>query len=171
MAEPFTIYKLIVLYMLEKVDFPLTNTQISDFFLEKEYTNYFTIQQVMHELIESGLILTESTHSNTHYSITPAGKDTLSFFQEKISPAIQEDVLTYFTQNKVNLKNENSILADYYKTTNQEYAVRCQLRERGLSRIDLTLTVHTKEQAKAICSNWKTQTTEVYTFLMDLLLK
>lgn len=41
MAEPFTLYKLIVLYMLEKVDFPLSNTQISDFFLEKEYTNYF----------------------------------------------------------------------------------------------------------------------------------
>ena len=40
MAEPFTLYKLIVLYMLEKVDFPLSNTQISDFFLEKEYTNY-----------------------------------------------------------------------------------------------------------------------------------
>lgn len=44
MAEPFTLYKLIVLYMLEKVDFPLSNTQISDFFLEKEYTNYFTVQ-------------------------------------------------------------------------------------------------------------------------------
>lgn len=171
MAEPFTIYKLIVLYMLEKVDFPLTNTQISDFFLEKEYTNYFTLQQVMHELIESELILTESTHSNTHYSLTPAGKETLSFFHDKISEAIQEDVITYFSQNQVLLKNENSILSDYYKTTGQEYAVRCQLKERGVSRIDLTLTVHTKEQAEAICENWKTQTNEVYAFLMDLLMR
>lgn len=32
MAEPFTIYKLTILNMLDKVDFPLTNTQISDFF-------------------------------------------------------------------------------------------------------------------------------------------
>ena len=35
MAEPFTIYKLTILNMLDKVDFPLTNTQISDFFLEQ----------------------------------------------------------------------------------------------------------------------------------------
>ena len=35
MAEPFTIYKLTILYMLDKAGFPLSNTQISNFFLEK----------------------------------------------------------------------------------------------------------------------------------------
>ena len=99
MAEPFTLYKLIVLYMLEKVDFPLSNTQISDFFLEKEYTNYFTVQQVVHDLIETDLISTESTHSNTQYSITAAGKETLQFFHDKISPAIQNDILHYFDKH------------------------------------------------------------------------
>ena len=33
MAEPFTLYKLIILYMLDRVDFPLTNSQISSFLL------------------------------------------------------------------------------------------------------------------------------------------
>ena len=128
MAEPFTIYKLIVLYMLEKVDFPLTNTQISDFFLEKEYTTYFTLQQVMHDLTGADLIRTESTHSNTQYSITRAGKETLAFFSDKISAAIQNDVLHYFDEKKLDLKNENSVLSDYYKTTDKQYAAHCQLR-------------------------------------------
>ena len=44
MSDSFTLYKLIVLYMLQKVDFPLTNSQISEFVLDKEYTNYFTLQ-------------------------------------------------------------------------------------------------------------------------------
>ena len=70
MAEPFTIYKLTILNMLDKVDFPLTNTQISDFFLEQEYTDYFRVQQVLNDLADSGLIRTESTHSNTQYYIT-----------------------------------------------------------------------------------------------------
>ena len=38
MAEPFTLYKLIILYMLKKVDFPLTNSQISEFVLDEGYT-------------------------------------------------------------------------------------------------------------------------------------
>ena len=32
MAESFKLYKLIILYMLNKVDFPLTNSQISEFY-------------------------------------------------------------------------------------------------------------------------------------------
>lgn len=35
MAEPFTIYKLTILYMLDKAGFPLSNTQISNFFWKK----------------------------------------------------------------------------------------------------------------------------------------
>ena len=40
MAEPFTLYKLIILYMLDRVDFPLTNSQISSFLLDRGYTNF-----------------------------------------------------------------------------------------------------------------------------------
>lgn len=31
MNETFTLYKLIILYMLDKVDFPMTTSQISEF--------------------------------------------------------------------------------------------------------------------------------------------
>lgn len=171
MSEPVTIYKLIILYMLDKVDFPLANTQISDFLLEKEYTDYFTIQQVIHDLIESELIRTESTHKNTQYMITPTGQETLKYFQDKISLSIQDDVLSYFSAKKMELRNENSIMADYYKTTELEYDVRCQIKEKDISRLDLTLTVKTKEQAEAICQNWRTQSDDVYACLMDMLLK
>ena len=63
MAEPFTIYKLTILNMLDKVDFPLTNTQISNFFLEQDYTDYFRVQQVISDLVDADLIHAESTHS------------------------------------------------------------------------------------------------------------
>ena len=56
MAESLTLYKLIILYMLNEVDFPLTNSQISEFILEKEYTNYFHLQQAFSELVDSNLL-------------------------------------------------------------------------------------------------------------------
>ena len=56
MAEAFTLYKLIILYMLDKVDFPLTNSQISEFVLDKGYTDYFKLQQALSELADGGLI-------------------------------------------------------------------------------------------------------------------
>lgn len=171
MAEPNTIYKMTILEMLEKVDFPLTNTQISNFFLEQDYTDYFTVQQILSGLLDSGLIQAKSTHSNTQYSITPSGKETLNFFQDKISPAILEDMLHYFEKNKMELKIENSILADFYKSTAPGFDVRCQLKEKEIPVIDLTLHVGTKAQAEAVCTNWKKQNMEIYTYLMDMLIR
>ena len=171
MAEPFTIYKLTIIYMLDKAGFPLTNTQISNFFLEKEYTDYFRIQEVIGDLDDANFIHSESTHSNTQYTLTAAGKETLGFFKDKISDGIANDVKEFFEANKMELKQENSILADYYKTTDRRYDVRCQVRSDGHNIIDLTLSVNTKEQAEAICNNWKNQNDDVYAYLMDILLK
>ena len=88
MAEPFTIYKLTILYMLNKAGFPLSNTQISNFFLDQEYTDYFRVQEVLGDLVDTELIQARSTHSNTQYSITAAGKETLGFFKDKITEGI-----------------------------------------------------------------------------------
>lgn len=171
MAEPFTIYKLTILYMLSKAGFPLTNTQISNFFLDQDYTDYFRVQEVLGDLVDADLILAESTHSNTQYTLTAAGKETLGFFKDKLNDGIETDVQHFFEKNQMEFRQENSILADYYKTTNQNYAVRCQVRSDGSPLIDLTLYVKTKEQAEAICTNWKKQNEEVYACLMDMLLK
>ena len=134
----------------------MTNTQISNFFLEQDYTDYFRVQQVLSDLEDASLIHAESTHSNTQYTITPA---------------IERDTTAFLEKNKLELRSVNSILADYYKTPNQDYAARCQFRVHETNLIDLTLTVKTREQAQAICDNWKKQNEDVYAYLMDLLLK
>lgn len=171
MAEPFTIYKLTILNMLDKVDFPLSNTQLTNFFLEQEYTDYFRVQQVISDLLEAELIRTESTHNNEHYYITAAGKETLNLLKDKIPDAIEMDINNYFAQNKLELRNDNAIIADYYRTPNRDFAVRCQYRQKDTNLIDLTLSVQTKEQAEAICNNWKKQNEDVYMYLMDILMK
>ena len=171
MTEPITIYKLMILALLQRSDAPLSGTQLSDFFLEKEYTNYFTVQEALHELDESAFIKKEPTHSKTHYSVTPAGRETLSFFSDKISAGIYQDIDEYIITNRLAIQETASLLANYYKAPGERYAVRCQLRERGHSRIDLTVTVQDREIAQAICENWKKQSTDVYEYLMDLLVK
>lgn len=60
LAEPMTLYKLMNLYMLHQVNFPLTNAQLSNFFLDREYTTYFTLQQALNELLDAGLVKKET---------------------------------------------------------------------------------------------------------------
>ena len=54
--ESLTLYKLMVLYMLDNLDFPLTTSQLSEFFVTHGYTSYFHMQQAVNELAESSFI-------------------------------------------------------------------------------------------------------------------
>ncbi len=170
MAEAYKLYKLIILYMLNKIDFPLTNSQISEFILNEGYTNYFTLQQTISELSESGFIHEEATHSRTFYHLTEEGEQTLKFFKNDISPAIQDDIDTFLMKKKYELRNEVSVKADYYQNSSNEYSVRCQVLEQGTAIIDLTLTAPTETQAQTMANNWSKKNQEIYASIMASLL-
>lgn len=156
--------------MLDKVDFPLTNSQISEFILNEGYTNYFTLQQTISELAESGFVREESTHSRTFYHLTEEGAQTLHFFKNDISPAIQDDIDTFLTKKKYELKNEVSVKADYYQNSKGDYSVRCQVFEQGSTLIDLTITAPTEAEAQTMSNNWTKKNQEVYAAIMASLL-
>ena len=170
MTETQTLYKLIILYMLNRVTFPLSNTQLSSFILEKEYTDYFTIQQVITELTDADLISLETANGSTLYRITEEGRTTLTYFVKKISSAIREDIETFLSEHKYKLRNEHSTPADYYRTTTGEFAAHCRVLERDSVLMDLTLTVPVEAQAKAICDHWKGKSQEIYATLIQSLL-
>jgi len=170
MAEAYKLYKLIILHMLDKVDFPLTNSQISEFILNEGYTNYFTLQQTLSELSASGFIHEECTHSRTFYHLTEDGLQTLQFFRNDISPAIQDDINEFLTQKKYELKNEVSVKSDYYPNSNGDFSVRCQVIEHGSPLIDLTLTAPTEAEAQTMSNNWSKKNQEIYASIMTSLL-
>lgn len=170
LSEPTTLYKLMNLYMLKQVNFPLTNAQLTNFFLEHDYTTYFTLQQALNELLEAGLIRKETIRNSTRYEITDEGSDTLSFFGDKISPAIIEDIDQYLKENKFRLRDEVGVISDYYKSTSQDYIVHCEVREGKSLLVELNLSVPDKSQAEYMCSNWREKSQEIYAFAMKALM-
>jgi len=156
--------------MLDKVDFPMTNSQISEFILDKGYTSYFKLQQALSELTESDLLREEVTHNRTLYHLTEDGAESIHFFKNKISKPIQEDIDTFLKEKQYDLKNEVAVKADYYRNTAREYSVRCQVLENQEPLIDLTLSVPSENEAKSIISNWQKKNQAIYAWLMSELL-
>ena len=74
MATPFTVYKLIVLYMLQNTENTLTNSQISEFILDREYTDYFQLQKVLSELTETELLHKRTITNSSYYELTEEGR-------------------------------------------------------------------------------------------------
>jgi DNA-binding PadR family transcriptional regulator len=160
-----------VLFLLKKGSLSLTNAQISDFFIEKGYTNYFTLQQVIHSLLESEMITAETTRNTTRYNLTSQGEETLSYLKDKLSQGIIQDILSYLNDRKIEMVNELSVLSDYDRSANGEYAVHFRIVEKETTVIDLTLSVVTEALAERMCDNWQKHSSEMYGYLMERLLK
>lgn len=169
LQDPLTLYKLIVLYMLNRVSFPLTKAQISDFILDRDYTNFLTLQQVISELKEAGLIAAQTIRNRTHLSITEEGRETLQYFENRISDAIKEDVNEYLKKNEFALRNEVSVLGNYYKSTSGEYEAHLVAKDRGVNLVDITLSVPVEEMAASICDNWQEKNQAIYKYLIEQL--
>ena len=170
LAEPMTLYKLMNLYMLHQVNFPLTNAQLSNFFLDREYTTYFTLQQALNELLDAGLVKKETMRNSSRYEITKEGEETLEFFGKNISPAIVSDMDEYLKQNRFRMRNEVGLISDFYKSTNQDYIVHCEVREGKAVLVNLDISVPDKEQAEIMCNHWKDRSQEIYAYVMKSLM-
>ena len=168
--EPETLYKLMVLYMLNKVNFPLTNSQLTKFFLDNDYTTYFTLQQVLSDLCESKLIKSRMVGNSTRYEISSDGRETLGFFGKDISGAAISDMDAYIKTNKFRLRDEVGTAADYYKD-GSEYIVRCEVREGKNVLFSVNLSVPDEDEARMICSNWPTSSQELYSYTIKKLLQ
>ena len=167
--EPLTLYKLIVLYMLDRVAFPITKAQVGDFILEREYTNFLTLQQAIADLIDTGLIDARSIRNRTHLVITPEGQETLHYFENRISDAIKEEINAFFRENELELRNEVSIVSDYYKSTSGEFEAELTAKDKGVDLVSIRLSVPTEEMAAHICDNWQEKNQEIYQYLTQKL--
>ena len=170
-VDSFTIYKLMILYMLNRLDSQLTNSQLSSFFITKDYTDYFNIQQTLSDLVASKFVDKITIRNTSYYSITPEGYESLTFFKNQIPKGAMDDINSFLETNKFELKNEVGTIADYYKHTTGDYIAHCQIMEGKSLLYELSISVPSEEEAKQVCDNWRLASEEIYAFVMKTLLQ
>jgi len=170
-VDSSTIYKLMILYMLNKLDCQLTNTQLSGFFIEKHYTDYFNIQQTLSELVSSGFVEMVTMRNTSYYSITPDGYTSLSFFKNQIPPGAMEDINKFLEEHKYALKNEVGTQTNYYKHSNGDYIATCRVNEGKSLLYEISLSVPSEEEAKKVCQNFRGYSEDIYSCIVRNLLQ
>ena len=60
--------KLLILYLVKKIEIPLSNSEIWQFVSEKNLMDYFSAQQYLSELVESRLLEMTTENNTTRYT-------------------------------------------------------------------------------------------------------
>lgn len=162
--------KLIVLYTLNKIDKNITNRDFTEFFLENELFNYFELQQTFDEMIKNNLIMSFNSRNETYYKITPSGIKTLELFNDKIASRIKNKLDKLLEFKISSIKNTSEINATYRKIEETDYEVNILIKEFNRVLLKLDINVVSEEQAQIVCENFKSNTSLIYSKIINLLL-
>ena len=169
MAEPSTVYKLSVLSLLKRSEAPLSNAEISDFFLGREYTDYFNVQKALSDLEEAGLIRSEEKDNRICYHLLPDGEDTLRYLSDKLNYDIIIDIHRYLGKEQELKERESAFESQWYEDRFSSVFVHLIHRKKGQIVFDLTLSVPNRSAAESLCLRWKEHGEELIASLLDTL--
>ena len=161
---------MIVLYMLNRCSVPLSKSQIYDFVLDQEYTTFMTLQEVFSELVSTGLISENVMANRTYLELTEEGDKALSLFENRINPAIRQQIDQYLKDNDMKIRDESSITGDYLKTAENEFTVRLSAKDNNRPLMDISFAVPTDDMAGHVLDKWQQKNKEIYKYLMETLL-
>jgi predicted transcriptional regulator len=162
--------KLMILYLLSKMDIPLTKTQITNAILENNLIDFFTFQQCISELEEAGMIQQLLYQKKQCFATTESGIKAVEVFDQRISKNTSGIINSYIAKNKDSLKKESQVIAEYSKIGDKEYIVSLKVIERELVLMDLKLSVVSAKQAKQVCEKWKSSSEKIYSQLISSLI-
>ncbi|MDR1533382.1 MAG: DUF4364 family protein [Clostridiales bacterium] len=155
--------KLLLLFLLDKMEIPISGAQLQQFALQGEYMNYATLMQTLREMDESGFVEVTRDDNTTRYSATDEGITTLEYFEKKIPLPIRNKIVKYVADNRKDIKKEYEITANYfYDHPTNEFIVKCGIYEDEIMRMEISFPVVTRNQARLICKNWKNNVSMYY---------
>lgn len=175
--------KLIIMYILKKLGIPAGNSHITRLVLETRLMNYFMFQQCFNELLENGLVgpagkgeaAREGTASGEEaaksYILTDAGGKALQYFLNLIPEGIKKQLDNLTSSIRRDIREESLITADFIPEGANQFTVVCKIGEKDFPLIELKTTVGTKKDARAICDNWKNNSSEIYAEIIESLTK
>lgn len=167
-SEELAQNKLLILYIIQESNFIFSKNRLTEFLLEKNYMNFFSIQQYLGELFESGFIEIIENEDTNQINLLEKGKSALELFIGKIPEKIKKDLEIEFNTQKIQKKKETQVLTEYYQREDGQYIVNLKLVENGDTLYSLYLNVASKEQAEIVSQSWKEKTDFIYSETIKL---
>lgn len=167
--------KLIIMYMIDRLNMPVSNSQITGLVLETRLMNYFMFQQCFNELHGGKLIEFHKAAANQDnpdgFKLTRSGKNTLQYFLNLVPPGIKKQMDNMLPDARKEFLAETLITADFLPESENKFTVMCKMNEKGFTLMELKATVGTKKDARAVCDNWKNHSPEIYAEIIQSLIK
>ena len=166
-----TVSKLILLYVFDQMDIPVTNETLNEMCCsQNDWLTYMTLTQIQPELIEARFIVSYNSAGNDYYKITQEGRDCLNYFFMKIPASVRRDIGMYIKKNRQSYKRRQEYFKDYFKNIDGTYTVSLKVLDHNGSKLELKLNVANRAEAKTVFNRWNDSASDVYAEIYKILI-
>lgn len=165
--------KVLILYILNKIDRPINNDELLQLVLSVEDMNYFYFQQFLLDLLENKYIETykENDYTEQIYKITSSGRETLELTKDLIPGIIKLKIDSTIKGELQDIEEEVSIISEFTPEDDGGFMVTCRVVEHNKTIFEVSTFAASREQAKSISDNWKENAINIYPNMINLLTK
>ncbi len=161
--------KALILYVLDKIGKPISNTALLKLITSINNMNYFYFQQFLLDLIDTKYVIAYPKGKETIYELTPEGRQALDLVKDLIPGYLKFKADHNFKENLRKIENELSITADFTPNGENDYTVKCKITENNKTIFEVQTFATSREQAKSIVDNWMHNADLIYPKLLEIL--
>ena len=161
--------KALILYVLDKIGKPISNTALLKLITSINNMNYFYFKQFLLDLIDTKYVIAYPKGKETIYELTPEGRQALDLVKDLIPGYLKFKADHNFKENLRKIENELSITADFTPNGENDYTVKCKITENNKTIFEVQTFATSREQAKSIVDNWMHNADLIYPKLLEIL--
>ncbi|NLG88238.1 MAG: DUF4364 family protein [Clostridiaceae bacterium] len=163
--------KVFILFFMRCLDMPIDDIRFNKIMLENRFMNYFFLRQYFSELVEEGLIRIDEDNGRKIYGITEKGLSVLDMFGHILPEGLKKRVNEIIKSMRGKIRNEMMITADYTLDEDNGYTALLRIGEDKFPLIEIKIAAGSKEDARNICRNWTAFPQELYSEILETLVK
>lgn len=161
--------KVLILYVLNTANKPITNDVLYKLVLSAIDMNYFYFQQFILDLISVNYIVSFEKENQMLYQITDSGKRTLDLTLDLLPGIIKLKADTNLKSILETSEEDESIVAEFTPLSENHYTIICKIVENNETVFEIKTFAGSREQAKEIVDNWKENANSIYPKILDIL--
>ena len=168
--------KLTMLFVIDKMEIPLTEDSILDICSVKNMwiKNYMDCKTTIHDLVDSNLLykISDGNGSKELFALTYEGRECLSHLYRRLSLEKREEISAYLQANKLNVKSSQEYSSTYQKNDDGSYNLELKIYEPQATTpmFTLILKAPTRQSANEAIHKWKTTAPTIYETIYEKLI-
>ena len=170
-----TLHKLIVLFVLEKIEIPLTEQSIIDICYGKNnwIDNYMECKEIIFSLVEAGFIYKTNRNSEEdRYTITYTGRNCLSHFYERIDKDLRDQITEYVKENRMAFKRSQEYVSTIDRNSDGSYTVCLKIRSALIDEpmFEIKIKAPSRQSAIGATNIWRDKAHLIYENVYETLI-